>query len=108
MGTCSLTYTLAGAPAGVSVIYVDANNAGLDPSAYLQRTIAYSNVPSNEPPRDFHVTVTVTASTDSPQIHTYTFTWTIRDTNRIQELGPCFNRPSFPLPERIVSARPRC
>nr|BAL53955.1 type VI secretion system Vgr family protein [uncultured Planctomycetota bacterium] len=88
----SLTYVVARAPAGVSVIYVDANDAGLDPIAYLQGTIAYSNVPSNEPPRDFHVAVTVTASTDPPQIHTYTFTWTIRDTNRIQELGPWFHR----------------
>nr|BAL53795.1 hypothetical protein HGMM_F08F10C14 [uncultured Planctomycetota bacterium] len=87
-----MTYTLAGAPAGVSVTYVDANNAGLGPSAYLQRTIAYSNVPSNQPPKDFQVTVTVTASTDPPQIHTYTFTWTISDTNRIAPLGPFTNK----------------
>ena len=68
---------VTGQPEGVDLVYITEGDAGTLPGAYLQGYIAYSNVASNAPPRDFAVNV---EANDLPT----TIIWTISDTNRLE------------------------
>nr|BAL53791.1 hypothetical conserved protein [uncultured Planctomycetota bacterium] len=85
-----LSYTVTGQPEGVDLVYiteatdpqtgdsdVNGSDASNPPGAYLQGYIAYSNIASNGPPRDFVVNVETRAFTT-------TIIWTISDTNRLE------------------------
>jgi hypothetical protein len=73
----ALSYTVTGLPEGIDVVYVEVAADGREPGAYLQGYIAYSNVASNAPPRDFAVQVQAGDRSE-------TILWTIMDTNRLQ------------------------
>jgi len=88
----ALSYTVTGLPEGIDVVYVEVAADGREPGAYLQGYIAYSNVASNAPPVDFRVRITFTREGDDNSLQTNTLTWTISDTNRIEPLGPLYNR----------------
>nr|BAL53800.1 type VI secretion system Vgr family protein [uncultured Planctomycetota bacterium] len=109
-----LSYTVTGQPKGVDLVYISEagnpdgteGNVSTSPGVYLQGIVAYSNVPSNQPPRHFQVAVMVAASSSPPQENSYTFTWTIADKARMGDIPSRQNNEGdfvFWLPE-IASA----